>query len=250
MDCKTANTQRKICPIIFGAASSVMCVSHQNRMNPVMIIFSNEKKGPGDLVGEESQGETGPYFWECRLCHALSSSSHGRGWVVTWEEVVQYGVPRKRETERPEFVISMSKMLLWVVQHEPVDLMFSLWDTELMRVWVLLRVFLVRSWALPRSLCCVGSVEMGLHHPLALGRTALFLCLLGKGDSGPSVLWSARSQHWQNFREPWITWEGADNRYAHCLTADTYLETYLGKLLSLIKEGFSSKLPYLIMSEI
>lgn len=155
MDCKTENIQRRICPLIFGAASSVMYVSHQNRMNPVIIIFSNEKSHQEIWFGRSHKGGTGPYFWECRLCHhAFSSGSHGRGCVVTWEELVQYGVPRKRGTERPEFVMSIHRMLLRVVQHEPVDLVFSLWSTELMRVLMLLRVLLVRSWALPKSLLC------------------------------------------------------------------------------------------------
>lgn len=54
--------------------------------------------------------------------------------MATWEEAVQFGVPRQRETERLEFVMAVHKMLLRVVQHEPVDLVFPLWDTELMRV--------------------------------------------------------------------------------------------------------------------
>lgn len=160
-----------------------MCVSHQNRINPV-IFFSSEKKSPGDLAWEESQEETRPYFWEYSQCHhALSSGSHGRGWVVSWEEIVQYGVPRERETQRPESVMSIHKMLLWV-EHEPVDLVFFRWDTELMRVWMLLRVLLVRGWALPRSLCYVGSVEMAASS-LGFGQDSSFPMPLGKGGLRP-----------------------------------------------------------------
>lgn len=41
---------------------------------------------------------------ECVGCvlYSLLIASHGRGWVVTWEEVVQYGVPMDRKPERLE----------------------------------------------------------------------------------------------------------------------------------------------------
>lgn len=185
MDCKTANIQRGICPLIFGTGSSLTYVSHQNRMNPVVIIFSNEKGHQEIWFGRSHKEGQDLIFENVGLCHhALSSGSHGRGWVVTWEDLVQYGVPRKRGTERPEFVTSIHKMLLRVVQHEPVDLVFSLWDTELMRVLMLLRVLLVRSWALPRSLCFVGSVEITAPS-LGFGQDSSFPVPVGKGWPRP-----------------------------------------------------------------
>lgn len=91
----------------------------------------------------------------------------------------------ERKPERLECVISISKMLLRVVQNDPVELMFSLWDTELIGVWVQLRVVLARITALPGSLCCVGNMEMAAPS-LGIAQDRSSPVPLGKGWPGPS----------------------------------------------------------------
>lgn len=91
----------------------------------------------------------------------------------------------ERKPERLECVISISKMLLWVVQSDPVELMFPLWDIELMGVWMQLRVMLARSTALPGSLCCVGNMETAAPS-LGIAKDNSSPVPLGKGWPGPN----------------------------------------------------------------
>lgn len=100
MDCKTLNIRGGICPIIFGAALSLKCVSHQKRMNSVMSIFSDLKKmshqdiwfGGNHKNGLRAVTKKGQdLIFESVVCvlYSLLVTGHGRGWVVTWEEGVQ-----------------------------------------------------------------------------------------------------------------------------------------------------------------
>lgn len=130
-------------------------------------------------------------------------------------------------------------------KNDLVEQMFLLWDTELMSVWVQLRVVLARGQRSPQGLSAVWGTWRSLGHPSALCRTVLLVCLLRKSGPGPSVLWSSQNQHWQNFRESWLTWEGADDRTLLNCRHFIWVAN-LERLLSLIKEGFSPKAPYLI----
>lgn len=109
----------RICPIIFGATSSLKCVSHQNRMNPVTQVqvrrvFSAKKWltrrfGLGRITERDwPLCLRGQLSVSCVL-HPLLVAAHGWGCVLTWEEVAQHGVPVVRKTKREECVNSICR---------------------------------------------------------------------------------------------------------------------------------------------
>lgn len=100
MASRTANIKGGICPIIFGAASSLKCVSHQNRMNPVTQVqlrrvFSARKRkwltrsfGLGGVMTRDwALFLRGELRVGCLLC-SLLVAGYGWDWVVTWKRLL------------------------------------------------------------------------------------------------------------------------------------------------------------------
>ena len=205
-------------------------MSHQE------IWFGGSHKKGQDLVFE-SVG--------CVL-YSLLVAGHGRGRVVTWEEVVQYHVPMERKPEGPECVFSISRMLSWDVQNNLMEKTFLLWDTKMLRVCCNLGSCWRGGRALLGTLCCVGNMEKavpslgfvqdssspapfgeGWPRPIsalvipepALAKLVRALAYLGRSTWQVCTLLNCRHFFWV---------------------------ANLGGLLSLIKEGFSLKAPYLV----